>query len=240
MLRALDRERELSELKSSFIAMVTHEFRTPLGVIISSTDILNRYLDRLTATERTANFDAIHSSVRRMAGMMEDVMLLGRFEGGRFECRPDDLLLSAWCRRLVDEMYSATGGRCPIELQLDLPDPMVRADEKLLRHILTNLISNAVKYSPMGSPVQVRINQQQSDAVFEVADQGRGIPTADQQRIFEAFHRARNVGQIPGTGLGLVIVKRGVDLHGGKISVTSAEGQGTAFVVRLPLFDPPA
>jgi PAS domain S-box-containing protein len=234
---ALARERELNELKSNFIAMVSHEFRTPLEVIVSSADILNRYLDRLSPADRIAHLESIQGSVQRMAGMMEDVLLLGRFERGRLECQPDDLHLIAWCRRLADEMRSATNGQCPIEVHLDLPDPMVRADEKLLRHILTNLISNAVKYSPPGSPVQLRVWRVGGEAVFEVNDRGCGIPPEDQPRLFEAFHRARNVGQIPGTGLGLVIVKRGVTLHGGRIEFTSEAGQGATFTVRLPLFD---
>lgn len=238
--RALAQEKELGELKSNFISMVSHEFRTPLEVIVSSADILNRYLDRLTPAERASHLQFIQSSVQRMAGMMEDVLLLGRFEGGRLQCQPDDLHLTAWCRRLLDEMRSATGGQCPLQAHLDLAEPMVRADEKLLRHILTNLISNAVKYSPPGSPVQFRVWREQNHAVFGVADAGRGIPAGDLPKIFEAFHRAANVGQIPGTGLGLVIVKRGVELHGGQISVSSEEGQGTTFTVRLPLFEPTA
>ena len=237
LLKALAREMELNELKSNFIAMVSHEFRTPLEVIVSSADILNRYLDRLAPAERAAHLASIQSSVQRMASMMDDVLLLGRFERGRLECQPDDLHLAAWCRRLVDEMRSATAGQCPIETTLDLADPMVRADEKLLRHILTNLISNAVKYSPPGMPVQFRVSRDHGEAVFEVADRGRGIPLEDQPRLFEAFHRARNVGQTPGTGLGLVIVKRGVDLHGGRIAFTSEEGKGTTFSVRLPIFE---
>jgi PAS domain S-box-containing protein len=237
LIKALAREKELSELKSNFIAMVSHEFRTPLEVILSSADILNRYLDRLAPEERMRYLASIQGSVQRMAAMMEDVLLLGRFERGRLEYKPDDLHLAAWCRRLVDEMRSATAGTCPIEVKFDLPDPMVRADEKLLRHILTNLISNAVKYSAPGTPVEFKVRRENGEAVFEVADNGRGIPPEDQARLFEAFHRARNVGQVPGTGLGLVIVKRGVEMHGGKIIVASEEGRGTRFTVRLPLFD---
>lgn len=171
-----------------------------------------------------------------MAGMMEDVLLLGRFEAGRLEFKPDDLLLPAWCRRLVDEMHSATGQSCPIELAIAEFPPLVRADEGLLRHILTNLLSNAVKYSPAGVPVRFEVARDDGQAVFRVVDRGIGIPPADQARLFEAFHRGRNTDSVPGTGLGLVIVKRCVELHGGRIEFSSAEGNGATFTVRLPLF----
>jgi signal transduction histidine kinase len=234
--RALELERELGELKTNFVSMVSHEFRTPLEVIVSSTDILDRYLDRLPAPERAEHLGAIQDSVKRMSGMMEDVLLLGRFESERQQFRPDDLHLTACCRRLVDEMRSATGDRCPIQFSLVDDVPLARADESLLRHILTNLLSNAVKYSPAGSPVRLSLARDGADAVFCIEDNGLGIPAADQTHLFEAFHRGRNAGQISGTGLGLVIVKRSVELHGGRIEFTSAEGKGTQFTVRLPVF----
>jgi PAS domain S-box-containing protein len=236
-IKALAREKELGELKTSFVSMVSHEFRTPLEVIVSSADILDRYLDRLTGEERAEYLGAIQHAVKRMAGMMEDVLLLGRFESHRQQFRPDDLHLTAWCRRLADEIRSATAGRCPIELTLDESIPLARADENLLRHILTNLLSNAVKYSLPGSPVRLRLERDGCDAVFRVEDSGVGIPSADQPRLFESFHRGHNTAEIPGTGLGLVIVKRSIELHGGRIEFSSEEGKGTTFIVRLPVFN---
>ncbi len=236
--RALALERELGDLKMNFVSMVSHEFRTPLEVIVSSTDILDRYLDRLPAPERTEHLRAIQDSVKRMSGMMEDVLLLGRFESERQQFRPDDLHLAACCRRLVDEMRSATSGKCPIEFTLAADLPLAHADGGLLRHILTNPISNAVKYSAAGSPVRLNLAREGADAVFRIEDRGLGIPTADQAHLFEAFHRGRNVGQISDTGLGLVIVKRSVELHGGRIEFISKERGGTTFIVRLPVFDP--
>lgn len=236
MSHALAREKELSELKTRFVSMVSHEFRTPLEVIVSSTDILGRYLDRLTTTERAEHVAAIQHSVKRMSGMMEDVLLLGRFESDRQQFTPDDLHLTAFCRRLADEMRSATAGKCPLELTLDNSLPLARADEKLLSHILTNLLSNAVKYSTAGGSVRLSLVREGDAAVFRITDDGLGIPIADQAHLFEAFHRGRNTAQIPGTGLGLVIVKRSVELHGGRIEFTSTEGKGTQFTVRLPAF----
>jgi len=238
LLRTLARERELGQLKSEFVSMVSHEFRTPLGVIVSSADVLQRYLDRLTPAERGEALAAIQGAVKRMAGMMEDVLLLGRFDGEQQRFQPDDLHLVSFCRRLADEMYSAVAGRCPLELQLEETLPLARADENLLRHILGNLISNAVKYSPAGTPVTFRLMRSGAEAVFEIKDRGLGIPPADQPRLFASFHRGRNTGAIPGTGLGLVIVKRCVDLHGGRITFASEEDLGTTFTVKLPVFEP--
>lgn len=237
--KALAQEKELTRLKSNFVSMVSHEFRTPLGVISVSGEVLQRYFDRLTAAQRAEHLDAIIGNVRRMSRMMEDVLLLSRVDSGRMEFQPEPLHLEPFCRKLVDEMLSATNRACPIEFQCDPPvNGGARADESLLRHILTNLMSNAVKYSPPGTPVSLRVTRQDSDAVFEVADRGMGIPPEDEAKLFNAFHRARNAEHIHGTGLGLVIVKRCCDLHGGTISVHSEMGKGTIFTARLPLFPP--
>jgi len=233
--RTLNHEKELSRLKTNFVSMVSHEFRTPLEVVLSSADILYRYLDRLQPAERNQHLAAIQNSVKSMAEMMEEVLLLGRFDAGRLQFAPDDVHLPAYCKRLVDEMRSTAGGA--ISLILAEFPALVRADETLLRHILTNLLSNAVKYSSPGEKVEFRVERSERDAVFRISDRGIGIPAADQARLFEAFHRARNVGTVPGTGLGLHVVKRCVELHGGTIEMQTEVGQGTCFTVRLPLFD---
>lgn len=233
---ALANERELGQLKTAFVALVSHEFRTPLNVIVTSSDILARYLDRLPAGERDEHLASIGKSAKRMSHMMEDVLLLGQFESGRQKFQPEELHLAAWCRRFTDEMQSATGARCPIELSLGEFEPVVRADESILRHVLANLVSNAAKYSPPGEPVKISVAREGADAVFRIEDHGIGIPAADRARLFEAFQRGGNVGQINGTGLGLVVVKRGVELHGGSLDFTSEENRGSAFTVRLPLF----
>ena len=233
---ALEREKELGALKTSFVSLVSHEFRTPLNVIVTSSDILSRYLERLPEEERAEHLASIQGSVKRMSGMMEDVLLLGKFESGMQKFQPEELHLAAWCRRFVDEMQSATSARCAIDLTLGNFPAVVRADESLLRHILANLVSNAAKYSPEGAVVKLIVTQEGRDAVFRVEDKGIGIPEADRPRLFEAFQRGSNVGNIAGTGLGLVVVKRGVDMHGGSLEFTSNEGCGTTFTVRLPLF----
>jgi signal transduction histidine kinase len=234
--KALNTERELGELKSRFVSMVSHEFRTPLGIIMSSSEILRSYQDRLSADERGDHLNDIFQSTRRMGDLIEEVLLLSRVEAGRLGCKPEPLDLGELCRRLSDEMLSATQQRCPIVLKESGSLDGARADEALLRHIFGNLLSNAVKYSPPGKPVEFVVERQGADAVFMVRDRGIGIPDADIKLLFQPFHRARNVGEAPGSGLGLVIVQRCIDLHGGSIKLESSEGVGTSVTVRLGLF----
>jgi signal transduction histidine kinase len=151
-------------------------------------------------------------------------------------CEPLLLDLAALCRRITDEALSAC--RCEGKINLHIaPDcEIARADERLLRHIFTNLLSNALKYSPPGAPIEFDVTREGPEAVFSVRDGGIGIPEADREWLFEPFHRGRNVENRPGTGLGLTIVKRCVELHSGRISVQSEVGRGAEFTVRLPLF----
>ena len=235
--RALEQEKELNLLKTNFVNLVSHEFRTPLGVIMSASEILEAYFERLRPEQRQDHLQDIRHATRQMTGLMEEVLLLGRVEAGKMECRPEHLDLAGFCRRLVDEQLSATNRKCPLELSFQNIPRRARGDEALLRHVFTKLLSNAVKYSPANHPVQFSVKRDGTDAVFEIRDSGIGIPEADQKRLFEAFHRARNVGEIPGTGLGLVIVKRCVDLHRGRIEWSSALGRGTTFFVRLKMFE---
>jgi signal transduction histidine kinase len=236
-LRLLARERELSELKSEFVSLVSHEFRTPLEIILSSVDNLQRYHDRLPAEKRDTLLKTVHKAVRRMAGMMEEVLVLGRLETDRLTFKPAALDLVPFCRRIADEIESATSQRCPIRLQTsDGSVESAHGDESLLRHIFTNLLSNAVKYSSPGQPVDFTLQRAGAILVGQIVDRGCGIPDADQRRLFQAFHRGANVRQISGTGLGLLIVQRCVSLHGGEIQFESLEGQGATFTVRLPLF----
>lgn len=234
--RALAAERELGELKSNFVSMVSHEFRTPLGIIASSSQILERYFARLDEDARHEHLGAIGASVHRMAAMMENVLLLSRMDRSRMEFAPVELELDGFCRRLTDEMRSAASAALPITLEIapDVP-ATIRADENLLRHILTNLLSNAVKYSGSDTSARLTVSRANGALTFAVSDAGIGIPEEDRTHLFETFHRGSNVGQRPGTGLGLVIVKRCCDLHGASIDFTSQSGCGTTFTVTLPL-----
>lgn len=240
LFHALRKERELSQLKTSFVSLVSHEFRTPLQIILSSGEILERYHDRLGQEQRTRQLRAITTSVRRMAHMMNEVLLLGRFDAGRMEFQPATVDLPAFCQRVADDISAATDHRCAIHLDLEGDLSGAAGDEALLGHIFTNLLSNAVKYSPPSQPVHFRLQRQDDDAIFSVQDRGMGIPQADRARLFSAFHRGSNVGQAPGSGLGLVIVRRCTELHQGSLHFESTEGSGTTFEVRIPLWPKPS
>ncbi|MEJ0088843.1 MAG: PAS domain S-box protein [Limisphaerales bacterium] len=236
LLKSLAREKELGQLKSNFVSMVSHEFRTPLGIIQSSAEILNDYLEQLAESERKEQLASITSNTRRMAEMMEEILVLSRLDAGRMDFKPATIDLNTFCRRVVDEVQSATDRRCAIELSLADENNEAQADERLLGHIFTNVLINAVKYSEPGSTVRFAIEPDGTDAVCTIRDRGIGIPEADQQWLFNAFQRGANVGDRPGTGLGLVIVKRCMELHGGKIEIKSKSGEGTEVTLRLPLF----
>lgn len=245
---AFEKQKELGELKSRFVSMTSHEFRTPLATILSSAELLEHYAERLPAQERSELLAAIRHAVQRMKHMLDDVLLIGKAEAGRMSFDPEAVELRALCRSTIDETVRATaalvaaggGARSAADtasrVVLDMPEGELhaRVDGRLLRFILGNLLSNGLKYSPAGGPVTLALRAEAGELVFSVSDQGIGIPPADLPRLFEPFHRARNVGTLPGTGLGLAIVRKAVDLHGGRIEVHSTPGAGTRFVVSLP------
>ena len=236
VLKALAREKELSQLKSNFVSMVSHEFRTPLGIIQSSAELLRDFFREMPLGEQEAQLQSITRNTRRMAGMMEEILVLSRLDAGKLEFQPSGLDLTACFRRIADEVLSATNRRCSIELGLPPDLPQANADERLLGHIFTNLLSNAIKYSEPGARVRFSVEQEAANARCIVSDQGIGISQEDQQRLFSAFHRGSNVGNRSGTGLGLLLVKRCVESHHGKLQIESKLRKGTTVIVTLPLF----
>jgi PAS domain S-box-containing protein len=237
LLKTLEREKELSQLKSNFVSMVSHEFRTPLAIIQSSAELLSEFFQKMQPAERNEQLASIAGNTRRMAGMMEEILVLSRLDAGKLDFRPSALDLAGFCRRVVDEVLSATSRRCPIELSLRSALPQARADERLLQHILTNLLSNAVKYSEPGACVRFAVEREGAEVRCVIRDEGIGISEADQQLLFTAFHRGANVGSRAGTGLGLLLVRRCAELHRGKVRIESKVGQGTTVTVRLPVFE---
>jgi PAS domain S-box-containing protein len=236
LVKTLEREKELSQLKSNFVSMVSHEFRTPLGIIQSSAELFRAFYEKMQPGEREDHLESISRNTRRMAGMMEEVLVLSRLDAGKLIFQPAALDLNVFCRRVVDEVLSATNRQCFIKLSLNSVPRDAEADERLLGHIFTNLLSNAVKYSEPGATVHFTVDRDGHDAVCVVRDRGIGIAEEDQQQLFEAFHRGRNVGTRPGTGLGLLLVKRCAELHGGNVQMDSKIGEGTTVTVCLPVF----
>jgi PAS domain S-box-containing protein len=235
LLSALQREKELSEMKSKFVSIASHELRTPLATILSSAELLEHYSDGLSAEDKLKMLHGIQGGVKRMNTMIEDVLIIGKAEAGALQFEPKPVNLDELCHKVVEELRGGVAKQHVIRFEHQFQRGSLNLDEKLLRHILTNLLSNAVKYSATGSTVLLQLSERDGEALVEVADQGIGIPVEDQARMFESFHRASNVGSRQGTGLGLVIVKKAVELHGGTISIESKVGEGTRISVRLPL-----
>ncbi len=233
---ALNRERELSRLRSAFVSLVSHEFRTPIGVIHSSAEILERYGAQLRPDQQKEHLQAIQCHAWRMAELMEGVLVFGRAEANRLEFHPAEFDLIRFCRDWATELSRAMVHRCSIRFETPASLPAAYGDASLLRHVVVNLLSNALKYSPPGSEVVVILEARNQDAVISVRDRGIGIPSADRTRLFQAFERGSNTGAIPGTGLGLVVIRRCLNLQKGTIEIDSAEQLGTLATVTVPLF----
>lgn len=235
IFKALEKEKELSELKSRFVSMVSHEFRTPLTTILSSAELLEYYGHKSSEKEKLGCFNQIRTATLRMTQLLNDVLAINKAEAGKLEFNPNYLDLEKFCRALVEEMQCNSKKKHIISFSSQGQCTDTCMDEKLLLHIFTNLLSNAIKYSPQSDPIYFEVDCRNEDAIFQFKDKGIGIPIGTQQRLFEPFHRGENVGNIPGTGLGLSIVKRLVELHKGNVTVASQVGVGTTFIVRLPL-----
>ncbi len=236
--RALEKERELGELKSRFVSIASHEFRTPLSTILSSTELLDHYGQHWSEEKRKVHLGRIEVAVKNMTLLLNDVLTIGKVEAGKLQFHPTPLNLEIFCRELVEELELSSGITGAINFEAHGNCSEANLDEKLLRQILNNLLSNAVKYSPESQTIYFKLCCTQTQATFQIRDRGIGIPLQDQPHIFEIFHRAENVGNIAGTGLGLSIVKSSVELHGGKLSFTSQVGVGTTFSIVLPLNTP--
>ncbi len=232
---ALEKERELRELKNRFLSMMGHELNTPLASISLSYDMLKKYKDVSTEEENEQALDNIHQQVNHLRDMVSDVMTLSRSEASGLEIDRRDADLITYCRDVVEEFQFTYHQTHEVEFECDEREIRAQIDRRQLRKAFTNLLSNAIKYSPNGGTVWFRLALDGKEAVIEVEDSGIGIPENDQPRLFEPFHRAGNVDNLPGTGLGLPITKQTVELHGGSISFNSVPNNGTTFTVRLPL-----
>jgi PAS domain S-box-containing protein len=236
---ALEKEQELGELKNRFMSTVSHEFRTPLAMILTSSELLERYYDKLSAERRAVAFDTIKAQVKHLGDMLDDISVIIKAQMGRLEFHPTPLDLEQLCRQVVNEIQTTIGIAHQLTFTCQVEFSNIPIDERLLQHILRNLLSNAVKYSPPGESVSVILRREGNQIVLEVQDHGIGIPAEDREHLFQPYYRAGNVGTISGTGLGLKIARDCAELHGGGITFVSEEGKGTTFTVRLPvLLDP--
>lgn len=233
LFSALRDEKELSEMKSKFVSIASHELRTPLTNILSSAELLEHYSAKLSEQDRSGLLKSIQEAVHRMTALINDVLIIGKTGTGKLRFNPQALNVTQLLTGIVDSLRISEGRNRSIDLGCELDRPMRKVDEQLARHVFTNLVTNALKYSPDDSTVTVRVTEDGDTIRVDVTDRGIGIPEQDVPKMFESFHRASNVGDRPGTGLGLAIVKTAAELHGGKVSVTSRLGHGSTFTATL-------
>ena len=232
---ALQKEQELRELKSRFVAVVSHEFRNPLSTILFSSELLEKYHEKLSDQKKATCLQRIQLAVKRMSQLLDNVLTISVTDAGKLQFQPAPIALHCFCQDLIEELQFSNSSQHQIILQSQLQDSEFYLDAKLLNLILSNLLSNAIKYSPAGSSICLEITQQAQSLIVRIQDQGVGIPESDRLQLFSLFHRGSNVNHISGTGLGLSIVKQCVEAHHGAIAVTSEVGAGTTFTVTLPL-----
>lgn len=225
-------ELEAERMRGRLVQSFSHEFRTPLSVILSSADLLEAGGSQLDTTRRAEVIAQIQDSTQRLSEMAEEILLLSRLESQRTQPKPASVELHALCESLVRDINTATRNRCRIEINAD---ENATLDATILRPALANLLSNAVKYSAPGEVVRLSVERRDSALIFTVSDSGIGIPDADLARIGEPFHRAANVGETPGTGLGIAIVRRSVALLGGTLAIESKEDHGTTATLTIPV-----
>ncbi|MEA5477139.1 PAS domain S-box protein [Pseudanabaena galeata UHCC 0370] len=235
--RALLKEKELNELKSQFISRASHEFRTPLATIQTASDLLRNYGHKMSDEKKLERIDKIQREVKGMTNLLEEVLIIGKTESGRFELQLEEINLEDFCLEIIEQTKLLGNGKHQVIFKnINIPTK-VRIDPKFFRQIISNLLSNAIKYSPNASEVKFTIsstNDRVSKLLLEFQDHGIGIPQIDQEKIFDHFYRAHNVGMIVGTGLGMAIIKNSVDILGGTIQLNSVENKGTTVKVKLP------
>lgn len=232
---ALETEKELRKLQLRFFSMASHEFRTPLSTILASAHLLESCAHKWPEEKRLRNLRRIQAAGKNMTQLLNDILTINRAETGKLECHPQPIELENFCLHLVEEMQIHADSKHKITFVSQGQCIKASVDEKLLRSILTNLLSNAIKYSPQGGEVHLALTCEQKEVTFQIQDQGIGIPPEDILHLFEPFHRGKNVEHIAGTGLGITVVKKCLDLQGGKILLDSQVGVGTTVTVTIPL-----
>jgi PAS domain S-box-containing protein len=230
---ALDKEKQLNEIKSRFVSMASHEFRTPLSTVLSSASLLSRYTGSEDQDKREKHITRIKGSVKHLNDILEDFLSLGKLDEGKVATQFSDFNLDDLLVDVIEEMRGLSKKGQKIGLDSSC-GRNIFSDKKLLKNVLINLLSNAIKFSPEEGTINVKCVYQGTEALIEVADQGIGISEEDQVHLFSSFYRAKNAVNIQGTGMGLHIVKRYLDLLGASISVSSQLNKGTTFHIQLP------
>jgi PAS domain S-box-containing protein len=233
--KALDRERELNELKSKFVSIASHEFRTPLSSVMSSASLIGQYTERKETDKVKKHVLRIKSSVNHLTSILNDFLSLGKLEEGKIEVVKEEIHLPEFLSDISEEITPTLKAGQEIKLSCMGAVQRIYSDGRILRNILFNLLSNASKYSEPSKPIYVEYNTTSDGATFSIRDEGIGIPKDDQKHMFDRFFRASNAGNVQGTGLGLNIVKRYAELLNGSITFKSEYGKGSNFTVWIPI-----
>ena len=232
--KALEKERELNELKSKFVSIASHEFRTPLSAIMSSASLINQYKDKGDFEKVNKHVQRIKSSVNHLTTILNDFLSLGKLEEGKIDLLFETIRVEEFLVEVRDEIKASLKTGQEIIITATGHAETIDTDTRIMRNILLNLVSNASKYSDEGKRIYLQATQQERETEFSVRDEGIGIPATEYKHMFERFFRASNAINIQGTGLGLNIVKRYVELLGGTISFESEYGKGSIFTVTIP------
>lgn len=234
--QALSSEKELNQLKSRFVSIVSHEFRNPLNGISGMAQLLEAYGDKLSPEKKAKLLEGLQRNVNKMTNLLNDVLTISRKEMGKLPFNPAPLDLEVFCRGVVNEVQTVFNYKQTINFVYQgEPHQKFNLDSKLLHHILTNLLSNACKYAPKDSVIDFEVSCLTDEIVLIIRDRGIGIPASDVTKLFDSFYRASNSEGYQGTGLGLAIVKQFVELHQGDITVKSELDVGTTFQVTLSI-----
>ncbi len=239
--RALEKEKELNMLKSEFVSRTSHEFRTPLSTILSSAELLEHYGSEWPRLKVNLHLHRIQSTALELAEILDDILLVEKVEAGKLKVHLTMVDLQEFFEHMIEEQQLRDQHRHPIKFAFNCDEPShALIDEKLLHQITYNLLSNAIKYSGRGMPIEVSLICNQDGVRFDISDHGIGISEDDQRHLFERFYRSDSVSHLPGSGLGLTIVKDAVELMRGSIRVESELGSGTKFSVTIPSSEPEA
>jgi PAS domain S-box-containing protein len=233
--KALDRERELNELKSKFVSIASHEFRTPLSTVMSSASLISQYMERNEPEKVGKHVQRIKSSVNHLTSILNDFLSLGKLEEGKIDVHKEAINVEEFLGEIKEELTSTLKPGQQLTIDCSQLATTLMSDSRILRNILFNLISNASKYSDANKAITIECSVDETSVRFAIRDQGIGIPVEDQKHMFDRFFRASNAGNVQGTGLGLNIVKRYVELLEGTISFNSEYGKGSVFTVIIPI-----
>jgi len=230
-----EKEKQLEDMKLRFLSTSSHEFRTPLTTILTSSEVL-LMVGRIISDEKYVDYIIqIQNAVVYMTRLLDDIITINKTEIGKWKFSPTNIDLFDFSLKMIEEARNNASPQHNINLSYEMQNKQAIVDNKLLHHILSNLLSNAVKYSPNGGDITLKIRGTKSEIEFIISDDGIGISKHDQNKLFETFFRGENTGEIEGTGLGLSIVKRCVESHGGKMDFKSRLNKGTTFIVSIPM-----